>query len=44
MDELLKDANVIHHCLNDVAKPVKEKEQKRFDSICAEFGLTKKQG
>ena len=44
MDELLKDADVIHHCLNDVAKPVKEKEQKRFESICAEFGLTKKQG
>ena len=42
--ELLKDADVIHHCLNDVAKPVKEKEQKRFESICAEFGLTKKQG
>ena len=40
MDELLKDADVIHHCLNDVSKPVKEKEQERFDSICTEFRLS----
>lgn len=39
MDELLKDADVIHHCLNDVAKPVKEKEQARFEDICREFGM-----
>ena len=39
MDELLKDADVIHHCLNDVSKPVKEKEKARFEKICAEFGL-----
>lgn len=39
MDELLKDADVIHHCFNDVSKPVKEKEQARYDSICQEFGL-----
>ena len=39
MDELLKDADVIHHCFNDVSKPVKEKEQARYDSICQELGL-----
>lgn len=38
-DEALKDADVIHHCLNDLSKPIKEKEQKRFDSLCEEFGL-----
>jgi len=38
-DEVLKDADVIHHCFNDLSKPVKEKEQKRFDSLCEEFGL-----
>ena len=39
MDELLKDADVIHHTLNDTAKPVKEKEQARYDRIMNEFGL-----
>jgi hypothetical protein len=39
LDELLKDADVIHHCFNDVSKPVKEKEQARYDSICKEFGF-----
>ncbi len=39
MDELLKDADVIHHCMNDLSKPIKEKEQERFDKLCAEFGL-----
>ena len=39
MDELLKDADVIHHTLNDTAKPVKEKEQARYDKIMKEFGL-----
>lgn len=37
MDELLKDADVIHHCMHDLAKPVKEKEQARFDRLCAEL-------
>ena len=33
MDELLKDADVIHHCLNDPSKPIKEKENEthRYD-------------
>lgn len=39
MDEVLKDADVIHHCMNDLSKPVKEKEQARFDRLCAEFGM-----
>ena len=39
MDEVLKDADVIHHCMNDLSKPVKEKEHARFDKLCAEFGM-----
>ena len=39
MDEVLKDADVIDHCLKDSAKPVKEKEQARFDKLCDEFGM-----
>ena len=39
MDEILKDADTIHHCLNDLSKPVKEKEQARFNKLCAEFGM-----
>ena len=36
-DEALKDADVIHHCMNDLSKPVKEKEQSRFETLCGEF-------
>ncbi len=39
MDEVLKDADVIHHCMNDLSKPIKEKEQARYDSLCKEFGM-----
>ena len=39
MDEVLKDADVIHHCMNDMSKQIKEKEQARFDKLCAEFGM-----
>ncbi len=39
MDEGLKDADVIDHCLKDSSKPVKEKEQARYDKLCAEFGI-----
>ena len=39
MDEVLKDADVIHHCMNDLSKAIKEKEQARFDKLCAEFGM-----
>ncbi len=39
MDEALKDADVVDHCLKDASKPVKEKEQERYNKLCAEFGL-----
>lgn len=39
MEELLKDADVVHHCMNDLSKPVKDKETARFESLCKEFGL-----
>lgn len=39
MDEVLKDADVIHHCMNDLSKAIKEKEQVRFEKLCKEFGL-----
>ena len=39
MDEVLKDADVIHHCMNDLSKDIKEKEQARFDELCKEFGM-----
>ena len=39
MEEALKDADVIDHCLKDTAKAVKEKEQMRFDRLCMEFGM-----
>ena len=39
MDEVLKDADVIHHCMNDLSKAIKEKEQDRFEKLCKEFGM-----
>ena len=39
LDEALKDADVIDHCLKDASKAVKEKEQVRFDNLCVEFGI-----
>lgn len=39
MDEVLKDADVIHHCMHDLSKAVKEKEQARFEKLCTEFGI-----
>lgn len=39
MDEVLKDADVIHHCMNDLSKPVKDKEKVRFENLCREFGM-----
>ena len=41
MDEVLKDADVIHHCMNDLSKPIKEKEQVRYEKLCVEFGIGK---
>lgn len=39
MDEVLKDADVIHHCMNDLSKAVKDKEKERFAALCKEFGM-----
>ena len=39
MDELLKDADVIHHTMNDSSKAIKEKEQARYNSIINELCL-----
>lgn len=40
MDEILKDADVIDHCLSDPTKAVKEHEKMRYSKLCAELGLT----
>ena len=39
MDEVLKDADVIHHCMNDLSKAIKEKEQARYNALCEEFEM-----
>ena len=39
MDEILKDADVIHHSLGDPTKEVKAREQERYEKLCAEFGF-----
>ena len=39
MDEILKDADVLDHCLKDSSKAVEEREQARYNSICHEFGI-----
>lgn len=38
MDEVLKDADVIHHSLGDPTKEVKPHEKERYDRLCEEFG------
>ena len=37
--EKIPDADVVHHCMNDLSKEVKEKEKVRYENICREFGL-----
>ena len=39
MDEVLKDADVIHHSLGDPTKEVKAHEQERYGKLCEEFGF-----
>ena len=39
LDEVLKDADVIHHCFHDPSKPVKDKEKQRHQALCEEFDL-----
>ncbi len=38
-DEVLKDADVVHHTMADPSKPVKEKEQARYEALQKEFGF-----
>ena len=40
MDEILKDADVIHHSLGDPTKEVKAHERERYAKLCAELGWT----
>jgi uncharacterized protein len=42
MDEILKDADVIHHSLGDPTKEIKAHEQERYDKLCREFGFENK--
>ena len=37
--EVLKDADVIDHCLTDPTKEIKEKERSRYGRLCREFDL-----
>jgi len=39
LDEILKDADVMQHCLYNPLSDVKGHEKKRFDSLKLEFGL-----
>ena len=39
LEEVLKDADVIHHCFHDPSKPVKDKEKERYNRLISEFGL-----
>ena len=39
MDEVLKDADVLHHSLGDPTKEVKAHEQERYDRLSREFGF-----
>ncbi len=39
MDEVLKDADVIHHSLGDPTKDVKIHEMERYNKLCEEFEL-----
>jgi len=38
-DEVLKDADVLSHCLYNPSFPVKEHEQSRYNSLIIEFGV-----
>lgn len=43
LDEVLKDADVMHHTFHDLSKPVKDKEQARYRALRQEFGLPVKE-
>ena len=39
LDEVLKDADVMQHTMQDLSKAVKEKEKARYEALRVEFGL-----
>ena len=39
MDEVLKDADVLHHSLDDPCRKIKGHEKERYEKLCLEFGL-----
>ncbi|MCL1848861.1 MAG: HD domain-containing protein [Clostridiales bacterium] len=39
-DEVVKDADVMHHCMYDTSAPVSDKETTRYVSILDELGCT----
>jgi len=39
IDEILKDADVLHHTLADPTKEVKEHGKARYEKLCAELGM-----
>lgn len=39
LEELLKDADVLHHTLHDPSKPIKDKERPRHEALCRELGM-----
>lgn len=39
MDELLKDADVMDHCMDDPSGGIEEREKTRFERLCRELGL-----
>ena len=39
MDEILKDADAMHHIYSDLSKEVKEKEAARYDKLKGELGM-----
>lgn len=39
LDEVLKDADVMHHCMHDLSKPIKDKERERYAALRKEFCL-----
>lgn len=40
-DELLKDADVMDHCLYNTAFPIAQREIERYHNLLIEFGLMK---
>ena len=40
MDEILKDADVIHHSLSDPTKDIKAHELERYIKLCRELGMS----